>query len=162
MDIDLAGFCGDGDSPLWCRQPWSDERFSYASDGAVLVRVARDPAITKNAHAPNIEQCEDLQKALSQNIGVWRAVPEFVSKQEECGECDGSGRAYGERCEYCGGTGSFEISEEIAIGEAVFFSTVLKRIRDLPEVRICVLSKEGPARFVFAGGDGIIMPLRNC
>jgi hypothetical protein len=93
--------------------PFSDENYTYATNGFLCLRVARVPEIT--APVP-IESIKTMQ--FSPTIdGKWSAIPKFrLPDTEKCTSCGGSGRV--QTCEECDGTG--EVGFENAFNDYEF------------------------------------------
>lgn len=103
---DLLKFCAD-DSDLASpalRAPFSDAHHTYASNGWVLVRVARIPEIV--APVPDfVEKGSDyFFEGRVDCEGEWLPVPELGSTPTQpCCSCDGTGMVW--LCPECGGSG---------------------------------------------------------
>ena len=94
----------------------------------------------------------------------------------KCMTCDGSGTISKEQaerliknnvlpenyfeCEKCAGRGWVYKDEITKFGVAKFSNVLLSRISALPNCKIGIFGELEPARFIFDGGDGIIMPTR--
>jgi|ERR1035437_246808 DnaJ-class molecular chaperone len=93
---ELQGFCHVIRSGL--TSPWSGNGFTYASDGAVGIRVPFNPEATRT-DGPDLE-------VLIQNAdrGSLIALETLSAKEtEDCPTCDGTGKA--QKCPHCDGEG---------------------------------------------------------
>lgn len=179
---------GGGESPL--TRPWSDEIFSYFSDGHILLRVPRIAEIVET-------DGPDAARVIAGTIPVtWHALGGVWSSLAQCArcagsgsvlacpECDGLGRVevysgynyYEFRCKSCDGIGNCDEPftcpgcagygienprEAIKIGGSFFGAGLLQRLlRSFPDARVGVAGGERPALISFEGGDGVIMPMR--
>lgn len=84
-----------------------------------------------------------------------------------CKACDGEGKVnmlvhegLGAPCEECGGTGH-DKGQHISIGTSTYLRILLDKVATLSGVKIQKHSNGNhPARFVFDGGEGVVMPYR--
>lgn len=96
----------------WCsreretlKQPWSENGFSYASDGRILIRVATMSGVQPRPDAPKAEKLwPDFWKLQSEFIPLPGTLPE--PEFEPCKDCNGQGRI--RKCPECEGTGEAE------------------------------------------------------
>jgi hypothetical protein len=139
-------------------------RFTYATNGHILIRVPRLPEIPENP------KCPDAEKVLALTAQEETAsLPSFeipTPEMSACESCNGRGTEHdcpdcACDCDECDGSG--EIAENISVGlHGVIFSAkyilILKR---LPGIRIaaqCV--PKAPCRFTCdGGGEGAIMSM---
>lgn len=117
---------------------------------------------------PPLEQCR-----MCNGTGSAFECPECDGKGEfehgthtyECRECDGSGQvAYGGgidvACRHCGGTGVTR-RKQMKVGGSHFDLFYLHLINGLPGAKFAPgAGRMDMARFVFDGGEGILMPMR--
>jgi hypothetical protein len=101
--IDLKPFCCTEPTRYYLNQPWSVDKFTYASNGHVLVRVARRDDVPENDAAPKVAQFWESfdDKA---NFVSPPQTPKFSTKR--CDHCKGSGAVI--LCEECEGDGVVE------------------------------------------------------
>lgn len=151
--------------------PSSFEDWTFASNGHVLIRVKRVP------EWPDGEP------------GIWRRALEWMSgpidtaetfalpkidwpktEKDECDDCRGTGDCCDcpnceAVCESCEGSGWTYGDPPVAdFGNGVLVSSDhIKLVAPLPSVRITATpNANGHIRFVFDGGEGLIMPMRYC
>ncbi|CAB4145126.1 hypothetical protein UFOVP891_9 [uncultured Caudovirales phage] len=154
--IDLAPFCA---TPLSLRfgiqEPWSSGEYTYATNGHIIVRVARRLEIPANRHSTNAEKLFDGMK----NTGNWLRVPECAKPDDvECKWCDGTGVDEEEEyCTACDGTGKTESLEGLVVGNANFQKKYLALIQGW---EIVPIGANDPAWIRTDGADGILMPRR--
>ena len=82
----------------------------------------------------------------------------------ECKDCGGTGKmlneASNDSCDTCGGTGQ-RPRQSVRIGEALYARWLLAEIIDLPGIRVSPAGPGDAAYFVFDGGEGLLMPMRE-
>lgn len=166
--IDLQQFCSTDRMRPYLHNPFTIGGFTYATNGHVCVRVAPIDGVAK-------QDKPDPGKLFTQYFkdeprgALEVAMPEIVEDWQECGYCGGSGKEHdcpdctcGE-CTDCDGKGKIKesLTVTISIGNATYDGKYVKQLLDLPGLRFPVSPpKEGAAGFVFAGGEGLLMPLR--
>lgn len=88
----------------------------------------------------------------------------------ECPECAGKGHrpgtasyhTFSEECSHCGGQGKIRGIAVTKVGETYVQNYYLRLIAALPGSELEVApAKEAKAHFRFAGGIGVVMPVRN-
>jgi hypothetical protein len=162
--IDLQPFCSTNPTRRNLGRPWSLGVHTYASNGAIMVRVPRRHDIPPNAEAPDPVKLFD--KAGAPTI---RPLPKLQlpqPDQEECEACKGRGYEHDCpdcqcECAECKGTGI--VTEEISVnlGGAIFDTKYIKMLQDLPNCRIAIdFSPDWGMFFTFDGGDGLLMTMR--
>ena len=170
--IDLKPFCGDNDVRYYMNAPFSEGEFTYATNGHILVRVARCddvPEVEVEAAPP---KCEKL---FADNPFISAVeIPDIPPMIEaDCDCCNGygtheqkckTGTAYD--CEECNATGK-RVTEpgetmwpQITVGDTGFASKYLRLIKALPGIEFSP-NGQNPAPFRFDGGDGLLMPIRT-
>jgi len=182
----LKQFCHDDHHTL--SAPWSLEEHTYASDGHIMIRVARLPEVPENDRAPDARKI--LPKA---QPAEWFTLPDCKlpgledcptcngkGKDVECPECDGDGEvwlknSYNEyececkscegsgqlpECPKCNGTGKLYPNEGIQVGCAKFHPKYLLRLAALPNCKIGPMAPTETAWITFDGGEGVLMPVR--
>lgn len=174
--IDLQKFCHDFARKI--NTPWSAGAFSYATDGAICIRVPRRDDITRDdgpgpAAAALFATCEKDEGALEALPDI--AVPVRPAHMP-CEDCGGSGKlacfhcGQDMECDSCDGKGvvepptiRIEIAKDRWIGAPYY-----DMLRRLPELRIDLAGTLSPHQvsgrppghihyFVFDGGDGLLM-----
>jgi len=138
--------------------PWMKDGKFYATNGHVIV---------ESLTAPEGIAINDESARLPNNIAAmfsaafadpqWRELPELPAF-DPCPVCGGTGIEEGETCHACGGYG--EAIKRIAVGDTGFCIRYMRLLSSLPGVR---LSPNGmsPCPFIFEGGRGVVMPMRN-
>ncbi len=103
---DMQRFCVDKDDiRYYLCQPWSRGKYTYATNGHIMVRVKRLPGVAENEKAPDGEAL--MPKTL---LGKkWMRVPAATMPPDvACIWCNGSKRDSFDRrykCDECGATG---------------------------------------------------------
>lgn len=157
--LDLNIFCYKGE---YYKEkygvPWSEWLYSYASDGAILVRVGRLPDIAENKLAPSMVNDERMNEFFNKSADAWFQVPDITPEKKICEDCHNS--HYARDCEECGGTGLVDETLVVEIEEVFFNNKYLRMLLTLPDVKMALIDKKGvPAKFRFNGGDGLLMPM---
>jgi hypothetical protein len=165
--IDLTPFCSTDRRRPNMQHPWSRGDWTYATNGHIMIRLPRSSGVAENGEAPNAEKIFDQVASQSETL----PLPKFKMprlKTEECVSCDGRGFAHDCpychcECESCDGAGSATEKASIELFGANYDVKYIKLIRDLPKSEFSCWPPplDAPARFVFNGGDGALMPLRK-
>jgi hypothetical protein len=143
MNIELlAQFCTT-DTWLNYSTPFSDQNYTYGSDGAVIIRVPRIEEITRPSPVDLSQLCWD-------DPGEWFDVPKVTPSTEHCDDCKGLG------CYECGQSGVIYLNDPVDIGGVKFCDKMVELIGRLPNVKIA--PRRVPAKIKFDGGDGLVMP----
>jgi hypothetical protein len=163
MSVDLDLFCNpqEREPGRDLSVPFSLNGYTYATDGAICVRVPRRPDIPENKDAPNAEA------RLSWDFSrvKFGPLPKLKTLPDKCGWCLGRGYQHNCpdcrcECEHCNGFGKF--APKVQIGKTHFSAQYVAWIEALPELEI---GKPRPAPhplpFRFKGGEGLLMPLGN-
>lgn len=185
----LKRFCSTDEDRHSLQQPFSQEEFSYATDGRVIVRMARLRDVPEVVDAPI---AQNLWKNLGVNIAElkgWMEIPALPEIQYNlCEACFGSGMMrVCAKCEYCPddadyqkcpdcGAVSFEkipcshecsngrhqVAAGINIGNTRLNVIYLHKLNMLKGVMICpyMPSNADAVPFRFEGGDGLLMPMK--
>jgi len=171
--INLKPFCGDDDPRDYLNAPFSEGTFTYATNGHILIRVARRDDVPEVDDKSSMKgKCEKL---FADNPFVAAVpipeVPPLV--EEDCDCCNGEGtheRKCGKSSDYpcaeCNATGSVMVEPDeskwprIEVGNAGFDPRYLRLLLTLPNVQLSPNAME-PAPFTFDGGSGLIMPMRE-
>lgn len=167
--IDLKPFCTNGYDRYQLRKPWSRDGYTYATNGRILVRVARRDDVPENAQAPDVEKL--LEKAQIDTAN-FTPLPPFdlpPEKMDECTSCGGSGCEHDCPdcnciCEDCDGSGEESHYSFISVGifGLPYAARHIAIIRDLPGVEISrTAAGLNPMPFRFDGGIGLLMPLHS-
>lgn len=165
--VDLTPFCDaqENGARAFMRAPFSQDDFTWATNGKILVRVPRLPDVTEHPLAPH------MRKTWVDGIGPWVPVTPFVipMSEEECRDCDGTGKQHECpdctcECEQCEGTGMVTSYDEyVRVGALFIPGRDARLILALPGLEIQVpLSREEPHfHFRFDGGEGMSMPFHK-
>lgn len=165
--IELSQFCSKDESRPYICAPFSFGDFTYATNGHILVRVARRPECGEQ----DVLMEASLGKIIACHDGAeFEPLPAFIVPAEErteCTECDGSGKEHSDckccrhKCPECEGEGTVAARRSIAIGGVSFNVAYLQQIQKLPTVAFHKRPiVDQPAPFIFDGGIGVIMPLK--
>lgn len=113
--IDLTQFCNANDPREFIRTPFSDDQYTYATDGHIIIRVPRIPEITVpgGTTLPQWKQMPWDHDTLTE----WHPLPSEIpnSRQVECKSCDGTGKVI--TCEDCDGDGEVEYTYDSLSGK---------------------------------------------
>lgn len=166
---ELQEFCGNSDtepSRPYLHSPFSRGDFTYATDGRIMVRIARVASITRDA-----EQIKTLDKPLEgAENATYHCLPTVDLPQvqkEPCSKCDGRGHEHDCpdcecECVACDGSGHVWERTSVSIGAAPFALRYVNKLQALPEVEVADDNKDGERLlFRFKGGVGSLMPLRR-
>ena len=142
--------------------PFSLNGHTYATNGAICVRVPRRPDIPENKEAPNAE--ERLPWDFSRVKFGPLPEPEFLPDQ--CWRCGGRGRKHECpdcqcECDDCNGRG--KLPPRVRIGKAVFAVRYIEWIQALPGLEIGKPMRQLPRLlpFRFKGGEGLLCPMSH-
>lgn len=171
MKIDLDRYCSKESSSNLSR-PFSHGEFTYASNGAIAVRVPRHAAPL--AAEGQLEAALHLERLFGgtedAELKPFKITLPAPKAPGECDSCDGTGHAHPDcpdcecACNDCDGNGFFEESRRIRINRSIDLDEKLLRLMlELGQVAIACTDlavHHGlcPIRFRFEGGDGLIMP----
>lgn len=106
--IDLKQFCGtkeqDATRKAKISTPFSQNSFTYATDGCIIIRIPRSVAdFTRDDCPKNVATLLDVPDGWSEYQALpAKPVPQFY----ECEKCCGSGKA--NKCRECNGAGYIE------------------------------------------------------
>ena len=158
---DLQAFCSDADDIRWflCK-PWSAGEYTYATNGHIMMRVARLTGVPENEAAPD---CAALISKIPAAVN-WIPIPELVAlPYVECDKCHGTGIAtcptceHDSDCENCDHTGQVRQRVAVAVGDAHFDQHYLAMIQGYE------IATNGPNTAAhIRNGDviGLLMPTR--
>lgn len=168
--IDLTPFCGKDDDRWYLNAPFSEGEFTYATNGHILIRVARRDDITSEPEQM-MNRCAKLFAEAAPTPPI--AIPEIPPIVEgDCDCCNGAGSHEREcgtgdyDCDDCAGTGRVMKEPgdswypQIDVGDAAFAPNYLRLIKSLPNVQFMPNGQHG-AHFTFDGGDGLLMPIKK-
>jgi len=110
MNLDLLKtFCGTDETRPSLMEPFSDDRYTYATDGRIIVRVPRIESIT--GHEKHPQYACDLFPDESHYLPVEypQGLESFVAEPVDCECCGGTGKQ--SKCRDCDGDGNKECPE---------------------------------------------------
>ena len=159
----LKKFVSQNDPREYMRSPFNRGEWTYATNWHIAVRVPKIDGIATLAekHIPELEGL--FKRTRSDNAFV--ALPP-LPPLEKCLMCNGSGQVeYGSTdvsaCWHCGGTGVARY-KPVKVGGSHFDLFYLSLIKGLPGAKFAPgAGRMDMARFVFDGGEGILMPMRT-
>lgn len=124
---------------------------------------------------PTMRECDDCEGTGQQVkclhcAGTGEVECETCGHEDECKPCGGTGRAPKRKegpsnpCEECDGEGKYALPFGVSLnrGAVVVDLQYLRLVCTLPNVRVTYLNATSPLRFEFDGGDGAMMPRRDC
>ena len=162
MTLDLMQFCERNGMRLWMAEPFGVGKYTYASNGVILVRVPRSdwpsadlPSEVLPASFPQVLEWLDGSPAMA----PLPAIPPgpFYTR---CLWCAGSGEVESDECDECDGEGVIEKYTYYRFGTRSFNARYLRRIKALPDSRLAIKGpKMDGALFTFTGGRGLLMPV---
>lgn len=124
--IDLKKFCRKSHYSGTLTEPFSDDNYTYAADGSVLIRIDKIPEIIKVYPSINPEKILEENKVNGNEI--WIDLPKFEIIERNCSKCKGTGKII--RCKECGGVGSLEFSSDYNDYDVECKSCLGKSIKD--------------------------------
>lgn len=162
MTIDLRPFC-DRNKRRNLHRPFTRGEFTYATDGALVIRVDHRADVPDNEKAP---LAEGLPWPDASTVYAPPAVPGLPILEEiECPRCDG-GQVHDCptchcECGSCDGSGRMLEPYSADVGEAIFSVKYLFKILVLPGIQFGPSKQAEPMPFRFDGGEGLLMPLTS-
>lgn len=169
--IDLQQFCATDKTRPYLLKPFSAGEWSWATNGHIMVRVPRRSDVPERAKhgEPDVEKviADTAEKLQGDFVPLPKVeFPPRDEDEEECENCDGSGKAHSCpdcecKCEECGGTGLYQPYRDVSvgIGEAIYSGKYVALLQSLPGPIRIRTSPEYPAHFTFDGGEGWLMPM---
>src|ERR1041385_6499269 len=112
IKMDLTKFCAADPFRSYLSKPFSHGKFTYATNGHIIVRVARREDVPEIEQQGNwnkpFEGMEDTKFSPLATVSPLPSVPQTV--EDDCTACDGRGHEHecpdcSCTCEECGGTG---------------------------------------------------------
>jgi hypothetical protein len=164
MTIDLMPFCGnEHEIRDWMRFPWVANKWQYATNGHLIVRVPSDEADTEQGDKklrPN-NVADLFKRHLTDGEGEFLLFPP-LPPCEPCPVCDGTGivdEEHGpECCINCWGT-KVDFTYR-PLGDAGYSLHYLHLLAALPQARIRTDGVKNPAAIIFDGGQALLMPMK--
>ena len=173
-EIDLSPFSDPKGPRKYLRGPFSDDTHTYATNGHILVRVARRADVDENEMTGRTKRVTDLiDKCPNEFVSLAQyTLPDFDmtprTKMRYCDECGGSGHEHDCPhctcdCEACDGAGKYEETvtpkASVEVLGSNFALNYIKTIWALPNLTVAI---SGDALvFRFDGGDGVLMGLNS-
>jgi len=166
MIKNISKFCSKNPTRFSINSPYSFGEYTYATDGYIIIRLPKIDDIKENPEAPDPSKIF-FGRGSEKTIPIDFEIPFVRTEIEKCfcvhDEC--STCSCTENCENCDGKGSvtYKVGKPVKIKDACFNPYYFTLIKELPEVTIqeTPLSSEAPLYFLFKGGDGLLMPIRN-
>lgn len=170
----LRSFCGDDERRPVTRAPWSVGAYSYATDGGIIVRVARHDDVPLADDSGIKKTAARINEWLAVLDPVERvAVPKLTLPEgatERCKDCDGRGHEHdcpdcGCTCRECDGMGNFRQPVLVAWRGIFIARKHWRLIQALPNGTIAA-HRFAPEffqhiSFAFDGGVGLTLPTRK-
>jgi hypothetical protein len=171
--IDLQPFCGKEESRPYVNQPFRIGDFTFATDGRILLRIPAEDGDLPPAGAPGglsgqlVHMFKDLSEAVFAAPGSATLPP--APPTGECPSCDGRGFVHDCPhcecvCKGCDGRGDLdpEKATSTTFAGATFCLAYIRQMLALPSIEIAAetAANGGPMLFRFAGGVGVLMPMR--
>ena len=162
---DLEPFCSTDPKRGILRAPWSKDGFTYSANGYIIVRVTRLPDAAEPENPPGAAQIFEL--TAGQDVAPLPALELPAPRTRECQHCDGRGTQHDCptcdcACASCGGTGTHCEYASVGLRGTPFATRYIELILRLPGAAFSTTPPpRDPARFVFAGGEGALMPLNS-
>jgi hypothetical protein len=169
--INLQPFCSTDPTREYIAQPYSQDDYTYATNGHICVRVPRREDVPENPKTPQTAKFFRDESAVS-----WRPLrkvelPESVKRQ--CYACEGRGTKHDCPdctcyCEKCDSSGTVVVLASICIGDGLFNIHYVRLLAALPG--ILVPEQIGPEKsghpgarmpFKFDGGEGLLFGLNG-
>lgn len=166
--IDLTPYVGNDPFRPYLHHPFSFGKFTYSTNGHILIRVPRRPDVpTTDKEAKWDGPLEGIDKTTFSPLTL--KLPDAPVEGVECDACEGRGYDHDCPdceclCDACNGSGKMASEQKISTTvRGVSFS--LRYIRMMAALRGVEVSNkieaEKPLLFKFDGGVGAIMPIRG-
>lgn len=162
--IDLQPFCGRDEYRPYLHKPFSRGAYTYATDGRLLLRVARRDDVPENDRAPDCEAAVFSKLQCSEYAAPDFALPDVKPEREDCILCEGRGFEHDCpscqcTCPECDGAGHIEKPQSTTINGSLITLKYARLMFTLPDLQLQVPPcGEKPMLFKFDGGDGAVMP----
>jgi hypothetical protein len=157
---DLKPFCSTDPARGNLQAPWSKDGFTYSSNGHIIVRVAQLPDVAEHEYPPDTARIFEL--TVGQDVAPLPSVKLPAPRRVKCQDCAGRGAQRDCQCVACDGAGTFWQYASVGLRGALFATHYLKLILRLPGAAFSTTPPpREPARFVFTGGEGALMPLSS-
>lgn len=165
---DLQRFCSDDESRPSICHPFSQEKWTYATDGRLMIRVPRLADVPEYDDAPKRVDATIFGK--QPITGDWFKIPELPTEKTRCDQCGGGGECEcgcGDihKCGSCDGEGEYVRIIKVPCGTQNANNILLAKVAILPNVEICnsaqMKSDYGALGIRFDGGEGRLMPMKD-
>jgi len=176
--VHLLPFCDDYYSWKYdLTEPFVQGGYVYATDGKIAIRIpTRRPDTFHEGRFPNMQQVFDT--LLTNHSGSkepwqpWPTKPVFAPTEPaaqtgiDCPICRTQGHYYADgdsaTCVYCDATGWVERWDNVDTGKSIIAGRYWRLISRLPNVWYRERMRDGdPIWFRFAGGDGLLMTIKQ-
>lgn len=104
MNINLNVFCQTNHPCL--DTPWSEDEWTFASNGFLIVRVKRLNSVPEKAGAPIIKG-SPIEDEFNTQVLHWQPCPRVTVVPSDCEKCNGTGKRY--TCPECDGEGAVQL-----------------------------------------------------
>ncbi len=156
--IDLHPFCSTEPSQPYFHEPFSQGEWTIATDGHIIVRVAR-----RNYPENQVGAAKKFEAFVPPD----RPLPllDFPkASSTDCTKCDGRGFVHDCpdcccECAACDGAGKEYPLMSVDLYGVPFNVKYIRLLQPLPNVRIAEPVANKPLSFSFDGGVGLLMPL---
>lgn len=179
--VHLLPFCDEEQHWKWSLcEPFVQGGYVYATDGKIAIRIpTRRPDTFHEGRFPKMgETFDKLLRAYTRDapgdLGwlPWPTKPVFVETETDaktgiaCPICRGATHYYADgdavTCVYCDATGYVERWDNVDTGKSIIAGRYWQLISRLPNVWYLERMREDdPIWFRFAGGDGLLMTIKQ-
>lgn len=171
--MDLKSFCSTDPLYTYLSEPFSFGDFTYATNGHVMIRVARVEGVregvgdgAKRLDVAGVERVLNMSRGPSFVPLSGVSFPIDETPLTDCAECGGNGhRGYDAddceiNCTACHGAGETGSSRSVSVFGIAFSIKYIEKILALPGAEISTQPVDRtPFCFRFDGGIGALMPL---
>ena len=126
MQIDLKKFCRKSHYIRTLIEPFSDNDYTYASCGSIIIRVDKIREVIEIGKSVQAKELFEENKINGNEI--WTDLPKFEVIEKNCNECDGTGKII--VCKECGGEGTLEFDSDYNTYEVQCKSCFNRKIKD--------------------------------
>lgn len=162
---DIQVFCSTDETRFYIQKPFSRGEFTYATNGHVLIRIARLEDVPEVELAPHADAV--FIRSSPQEVGPMPALTLPPSETEKCIECSEDQPIHdcpecSCSCDACDNTHEVEVKTSCVINNVFYDAKYIRNLQQLPGLRFALTppTAEG-GRFEFDGGAGYVMRLRK-